>query len=91
MKPTTIILLAISLIFVGCGVGDAPTPMSSADVKVALDNSTPQDQVKFIQSSPLNQAEKKKKIDEIKAKYKLSNEDIAKMTPGPGVRTGTGN
>lgn len=91
MKIQGLIVIALGLLLFGCGVGDAPRPMSQQDVKEALDKAKPEDQIHFIQSSPMNAKDKKAKIDEIKAKYNLSDDDVARMSAGPQVRTGTGN
>lgn len=91
MNIKAIFGIVVVLSMIGCGVGDAPKPMSQQDVKAALDRATPEDQIKFIQSAPITAADKKKKIDEVKTKYNLSDADVERMTSGQPKNTGTGN
>lgn len=90
MKVQGIFFGVIAFAVIGCGVGDAPKPMSQQEVKEALDKSKPEDQIHFIQSSPLNQKDKKAKIDEIKAKYNLTDSDVERMSGGAPKNVGTG-
>jgi hypothetical protein len=67
-------LFAVALLGVaisGCNVGNAPEPMSETEVRQAVDNAKPEDQISWIQRSPMPAAEKEKKIAEIKAKHGL--------------------
>ncbi|MBC8064636.1 MAG: hypothetical protein H7Y17_07385 [Chlorobia bacterium] len=53
---------------IGCNVGNAPEPMSEAELKSAVDKLPPQDQINYINSSPMPKDVKEKRIAEIKAK-----------------------
>ena len=73
MKKAQIIVLISSVVafgwmVAGCSVGEAPAGMSGDDAKTAVSKMSPQDQIKFIQSSPMPPDEKAKKIAEIEAK-----------------------
>jgi hypothetical protein len=52
----------------GCGIGNAPEPMSASDVKDQVDQLPVEQQIEWIQRSPLPPEEKQKRIDEIRAK-----------------------
>lgn len=67
MKNSWITILAILVCF-GCNVGSAPEPMSESELKSAVEKLPPQDQINYINSSPMPKELKEKKIAEIKAK-----------------------
>lgn len=49
-------------------MGSAPEPMSESELKSAVEKLPPQDQINYINSSPMPKELKEKKIAEIKAK-----------------------
>ena len=71
MKARSLVLCLFALACFGCNIGNAPTPMEASEVQGAVDKLPPQDQIRYIQNSPLPQAEKDKRIAEIKAKHGL--------------------
>lgn len=56
------------LLCVGCNVGNAPAPMDEDQLKAAVEKLSPQDQINYINSSPMPKELKEKRIAEIKAK-----------------------
>jgi len=60
-------LAATAGILAGCNSGMGPQGLSEAEAKKAIEDLPPADRIKFIESSPMPDAEKKKKIAEIKA------------------------
>lgn len=65
------ILGALSAIFLsGCNnIGNAPTPMSPEQTRAALDQATPQQQIDWINRSPMPPDEKARRIKEIEDKH----------------------
>lgn len=57
-----------AIICVGCGVGNAPAPMDEDQLKAAVEKMPAQDQINYINSSPMPKEMKEKRIAEIKAK-----------------------
>jgi hypothetical protein len=88
------IFMALGLLTVlvgGCdNVGNVPSGMSENDAKNAIKKMSPEDEIKFINSSPLNQADKEKRFAEIEARSGVKASEVL-AGQGPGVRTGTGN
>ncbi|RYG26827.1 hypothetical protein EON82_01690 [bacterium] len=62
------IVVGLAVLLVGCNVGNAPETMSEADVKAAIDKMSPQEQIDYINRSPLTPDEKKKRIADLEAK-----------------------
>ncbi|RYG48348.1 hypothetical protein EON79_04710 [bacterium] len=68
MKRNVWIFGIIALGCIGCSVGNAPEPMGESDLKSAVEKLPPQDQINYINSSPMPKAEKEKRIKEIEEK-----------------------
>ena len=68
MKITLFLVSATSIVLAGCNAGAAPETMKPEDVKSAVDKATPEQQIDWYKRSPLPEAEKNKKIAEIKEK-----------------------
>ena len=66
-KNLWIVSLAV-LLCAGCGVGNAPAPMDENQLKAAVEKMPPQDQINYINSSPMPKEMKEQRIAEIKAK-----------------------
>lgn len=71
MIKNSFALLFLAVAVVGCNMGNAPEPMSESELKQAVDNAKPEDQIAWIERSPMPPDEKKAKIAEIKAKHGL--------------------
>ncbi len=70
MQKTIISLMicVIAMMLVGCGIGDAPAPMEPNEVQSAVSKLPDDQQIAYIKNSPMPQAEKDRRIAEIKAK-----------------------
>jgi hypothetical protein len=83
---TTKILAAgfLLLTCVGCNIGNAPQPMSDDELQSALDKLPPQDQINYINSSPMPPDMKAKRIKEIEEKtgYKAPKKEEAPFPEG---------
>jgi hypothetical protein len=79
-------ILAVALSLIGCGMGDAPPPMTREDAKNALNNLSPEDKIRYYDSSPMPAAEKQKKIAEVEQQYGVKASDVLgnKGAPAPG-------
>ncbi|CAN5676604.1 hypothetical protein BH11ARM2_BH11ARM2_20790 [soil metagenome] len=81
MNPKNLLLVCLTVFsLVGCNVGEAPHG-SEQDVKAQFNAMTPEDKIKFIQSSPMQPAEKQKQIDEIKRKAGITGDTPAPSGP----------
>ncbi len=70
--------LVFALLIAGCGSSSAPsTGMNGNDVQAALANTSPQNQIDWINRSPMSPDEKAKKIAEIQKKYNLPADSSA--------------
>jgi hypothetical protein len=69
MIKNSLPLLFLCVAIAGCNIGNAPEPMSEAELKKAVENAKPEDQIAWIQRSPMPTAEKEAKIAEIKEKH----------------------
>jgi hypothetical protein len=65
MKRTIVLTLIAAFACIGCNVGNAPEPMNEAELKSAVEKMPPQDQINYINASPMPQAQKDKRIKEI--------------------------
>lgn len=79
--------LASALVVGGCSIGNAPEPMSEGDVKAALDKATPEQQIDWVNRSPMPPAEKQRRIAEIKAKAGMATDSPGAASPH-GAPTG---
>lgn len=75
----TVGLLAV-LSLVGCNVGEAPSGSPQA-VQDQFKSMKPEDQIKFIQDSPMPPADKAAKIEEIKKQAGITGETPAPTGP----------
>ena len=88
MKNMKKILLAlVPLLIVGCNAGDAPSGGSEAETKAVFDAQPLEAKVKFYMNSPMPQADKQKKIEEV---YKAAGKEMpadlfSSATPPPGA------
>ena len=84
MKRTYLFVFA-ALCLAGCNVGMAPDGMSREEAKAALDKMSPQDQIKYVASSPMPPEQKKKRYAEIEEKTGVKAKDV--LGGGYGVPT----
>lgn len=80
----SILVVGISSLWLGgCNAGSAPEPMSESQLQDTVSKLAPKDQINYIRSTPMPQAEKDRRIAEIEAKtgYK------AETPKGPPVRS----
>jgi hypothetical protein len=75
-------VLAAGFAATGCNIGNAPEPMSGDEARAAVEKLSPEQQIEWINRSPMPPAEKQKKIDEIKAKHGLQGGANATSAPG---------
>lgn len=75
-------IAGLALFASGCGIGNAPEPMAAEDVKSELEKLTPEQQIDWVNRSPMSPADKQKRIDEIKAKTGYSGGGNAASAPG---------
>lgn len=70
----------------GCNIGMQPEGASVSDIQKIREKWTPEQQITDIQHSPMPASDKKRRIDEIKAKYHITS-DTPKTEPGrpPGL------
>ena len=61
----------LGLACLGCNVGSAPEPMNESQLKDAVDQLKPQDQINYIRSTPMPEAKKAERIAEIEKKYNI--------------------
>ena len=82
MRPNfkTLLGFAVACALAGCNVGEAPSGSEQA-VRDQLAAKSPQDQIKFIQDSPLSPAQKQQKIEEIKKKTGYTGDASSSATP----------
>ena len=62
-----IILGAVSFGLVGCDAGNAPAAMSPDEVRTTVNKKSQEDQIAFIEHSPMPRQEKDRQIANIKA------------------------
>ena len=75
-------LVAAVLSGAACNIGNAPEPMAPEDVKAAVEKLSPEQQIEWVNRSPMPAAEKQRRIDEIKQKTGYSGETKAPSAPG---------
>lgn len=65
--------LATTLVIcLGCAsTATPPQPMTGSELKAALDKASPQDQIDWVNRSPMPPNEKEARIKEIRTKYNL--------------------
>ena len=68
MKRTLILIAGLSIATVGCNVGNAPATMNENEVQDAVSKLPVDQQIDYINRSPMSPEEKAKKFAEIKAK-----------------------
>jgi len=68
LYKNSLILLGFSLVAAyGCGIGDAPQGLSATETQAAVKALPPQQQIDYINRSPMPTAMKAQRIAEIKA------------------------
>lgn len=80
----------VALFAVGCGIGNAPEPMAAEDVKGELEKLSPEQQIEWVNRSPMSAADKQKRIDEIKAKTGYQGDAGASGSSGAPSVPGSG-
>lgn len=68
----------------GCNVGNAPAAMDANEARAALDKMSPQDQIKYVATSPMPADKKKERYAEIEAKTGVKASDVLGGASGPG-------
>ncbi|MBS1726384.1 MAG: hypothetical protein JST51_06650 [Armatimonadetes bacterium] len=61
-------VLLVGAATIGCSMGNAPQALSPQETRDAVAKLPPQQQIDYINRSPMSAAEKEKRIAEIKAK-----------------------
>ncbi|MBI1335216.1 MAG: hypothetical protein GC165_20315 [Armatimonadetes bacterium] len=61
-------VLLVGTVMTGCSIGNAPQALSPEETRDAVAKLPPQQQIDYINRSPMSAAEKEKRIAEIKAK-----------------------
>lgn len=76
--------LLFSALLGGCGGPDAVTEgMSNDDAKAAIEKMSPENKIRAIASSPMNQQDKDKKYAEIEAETGVKASDVLGGQGGP--------
>ncbi|MGV3616626.1 MAG: hypothetical protein ACO1SV_14965 [Fimbriimonas sp.] len=75
------LLLASIVVLAGCNAGMAPEGMSREEARAALDRMSPQDQIKYVASSPMPPEQKAKRYAEIEAKTGIKAKDVLGNAP----------
>ena len=77
MKRTYLFVVAASSIAIsGCGIGMAPDGMSREEAKAALEKLSPEEQIKYVATSPMPPDQKQKRYAEIEAKTGVKAKDV---------------
>jgi hypothetical protein len=84
-KRFSLAILPLAFLLIGCNVGNAPAGMSNEEARSALDKLSPEEKIRYYQSSPMPQAEKEKKYAEIEQKYGVKASDVIGNFPKPGL------
>ena len=69
LKLTFVLLAGIALF--GCDTGNAPQGLTAAETQKAVSELPPQQQIDYINRSPMPAADKAKKIADIKVKARM--------------------
>jgi hypothetical protein len=86
MKPLTqlAVCLAAGTIVFGCSFGDAPSGMSETDAKSAIARMSPEQKIRAIASSPMEQGAKDAEYAKIEAETGVKAKDVLGSGTGPG-------
>ncbi len=87
MTKTQFFAIAIPVMILAAGcdnVGNAPPPLSPDDTKKALSEAKPEDQINWINRSPMPADEKARKIKEIEDKYGIKAGGVTGPSGVPG-------
>jgi hypothetical protein len=73
-----------AIVLTGCNnIGNAPTPMSPEQTRAALDQATPEQQIDWINRSPMPPEEKARRIKEIEEKYGVKASAVSGASGAP--------
>lgn len=72
----------LAILSAGCSLGNAPEPMSADQVKGEVEKLKPEQQIDWINRSPMPPSEKQAKIAEIRKKYGLPEQAAGPAAPG---------
>jgi len=76
----------VMLVVAGCNVGNAPEPMSASQVRDEVAKLSPQQQIDWVNRSPMPPEEKAKRIADIKAKAGITGGPTGSQPMGaPGT------
>ncbi|RYG30353.1 hypothetical protein EON81_25070 [bacterium] len=81
MKNHLWIVGLLVVVCTGCSVGNAPEPMSEAQLADSVSKLKPQDQINYIRVMPIPQAEKDRRIAEIEQKFGMKADAKGSQTP----------
>jgi hypothetical protein len=76
MKRKTLFVVLCSAIAGACNVGMAPEGMSREQAKNALEKLSPEEQIKYVATSPMPPDMKEKRYREIEEKTGVSAKDV---------------
>jgi hypothetical protein len=77
MKKRFLLLVAAATVpLAGCNVGMAPEGMSREEARAALDRMSPEDQIRYVASSPMSPQQKRQRYAEIEAKTGKKAKDV---------------
>jgi len=76
MKRFALLTALVVFPLSGCGVGDLPSGMSREEAKDALSKLSPQDQIRYVSSSPMPPEQKKQRYKEIEEKTGVKAADV---------------
>jgi|CXWL01.1.fsa_nt_gi hypothetical protein len=81
---SSLVIVVLGILIAGCGVGDVPAGMSEQDAKNAIAKMTPDQKIRAIASSPMNQKDKELKYAEIEAETGVKAKDVLATAPKIG-------
>ena len=73
-------IIGVAVALAGCS-STVPKGMTEQDAKDAIERMTPEQKIKFYNSSPMSQAEKEAKFKEIEEKTGVKASDVLKDQP----------
>jgi hypothetical protein len=85
MKRNAWTLSLAAFLLVGCNVGNAPEPMNEDQLKAAIEKMPPQDQINYINSTPMPAEQKAARIKEIEAKTGYKDPGSGSKDPASGA------
>jgi hypothetical protein len=91
MKQFIMIVVAVSFAAFassGCNLGNAPEAMSADQARSALNKMSPQDQIKYVATSPMSAEDKQKRYADIEAKTGVKASDVLGANGAPVTGSG---